>query len=205
MCIRDRQGPDCQTSVRPSALSELTWCITVASVCMRRLRLRSNGDLIPRTLIPTLSVSVSLRSCLLLGCRPTKRASDVWDSATFSSIFLASGFSCSQTLSTPAHTQVTQTVGPQGMPTAQHIAAASGVSYDMNANAFRHFYGYHFAENHKLWDTRITPLSHEQFTQPAGYSHGSVRDQIVHLMSVCLLYTSPSPRDRTRSRMPSSA
>ena len=41
----------------------------------------------------------------------TKRAPDVWDSAAFSSIFLASAFSCSQTLSTPAHTQVTQTVG----------------------------------------------------------------------------------------------
>ena len=26
-----------------------------------------------------------------------------------------------------------------------------------------------------------------------------------HLVPVCLLYTSPSPRDRTRSRMPSSA
>jgi hypothetical protein len=40
----------------------------------------------------------------------TKRAPDVWDSAAFSSIFLASSFSCSQTESTPAHTQVTQTV-----------------------------------------------------------------------------------------------
>ena len=29
-------------------------------------------------------------------------------------------------------------------------------------------------------------------------------DQILHLKG-CLLYTSPSPRDRTRSRMPSSA
>jgi hypothetical protein len=36
----------------------------------------------------------------------------VWDSAAFSSIFLASSFSCSQALSTPAHTQVTQTVSP---------------------------------------------------------------------------------------------
>ena len=27
----------------------------------------------------------------------------------------------------------------------------------------------------------------------------------VELVDVCLLYTSPSPRDRTRSRMPSSA
>ena len=53
----------------------------------------------------------------------------------------------------------------------------------MNANAFRHFYGYHFTENRKIWDTYITSLSQEQFTQPVNYSHGSVRDQIVHLMS----------------------
>ena len=43
----------------------------------------------------------------------TKRALDGWDSAAFSSIFLASSFSCSQALSTPAHTQVTQTVEPK--------------------------------------------------------------------------------------------
>ena len=36
----------------------------------------------------------------------------------------------------------------------------------MNANAFRHFYEYHFAENRKIWDRYITPLSQEQFTQP---------------------------------------
>ncbi len=54
----------------------------------------------------------------------------------------------------------------------------------MNANAFRHFYDYHFTENRKIWDRYVTPLSHEQFTQHVDYSHGSVRDQIVHLMSV---------------------
>ncbi len=54
----------------------------------------------------------------------------------------------------------------------------------MNANAFRHFYDYHFTENRKIWDSYVTPLSHEQFTQEVAYSHGSVRDQIVHLMSV---------------------
>ena len=54
----------------------------------------------------------------------------------------------------------------------------------MNANAFRHFYDYHFAENRKIWNTCITRLSLEQFTQAVDYSHGSVRDQIVHLMSV---------------------
>jgi uncharacterized damage-inducible protein DinB len=53
----------------------------------------------------------------------------------------------------------------------------------MNANAFRHFYEYHFAENRKICDSYITPLSREQFLQHVDYSHGSVRDQIVHLLS----------------------
>ena len=30
-------------------------------------------------------------------------------------------------------------------------------------------------------------------------------DKAMHILRSCLLYTSPSPRDRTRSRMPSSA
>ena len=53
----------------------------------------------------------------------------------------------------------------------------------MNADAFRHFYDYHFAENHKLWDLCARELSYAQFTQPVNYSHGSARDQIVHLIS----------------------
>jgi len=53
----------------------------------------------------------------------------------------------------------------------------------MNANAFRKFYDYHFAENRKIWDACIPSLSYEQFTQNTNYSHGSVRNQIVHLMS----------------------
>ena len=54
----------------------------------------------------------------------------------------------------------------------------------MNADAFRHFYNYHFGMNRHIWDTYVTSLSDEQFTQNVGYSHGSVRNQIVHLMSV---------------------
>jgi uncharacterized damage-inducible protein DinB len=53
----------------------------------------------------------------------------------------------------------------------------------MNADAFRHFYDYHFAENRKIWDRYVTLLSDAQFTQAVTYSHGSVRDQVVHLMS----------------------
>lgn len=51
----------------------------------------------------------------------------------------------------------------------------------MNANAFRHFYNYHFAENRKVWE-HVASLSFEQFTQAVDYSHGSVRDQVVHLI-----------------------
>lgn len=54
----------------------------------------------------------------------------------------------------------------------------------MNADAFRHFFNYHFSENRSTWDKYITSLSDEQFTQDVGYSHGSVRNQIVHLMNV---------------------
>ena len=53
----------------------------------------------------------------------------------------------------------------------------------MNADAFRQFYEYHFTENRKIWDRYVVPLSQEQFTRAADYSRGSVRDQIVHVMS----------------------
>ncbi|MBZ0293306.1 MAG: DinB family protein [Anaerolineae bacterium] len=52
----------------------------------------------------------------------------------------------------------------------------------MNADAFRQFYDYHFTENRKIWDTYIMSLSQDQFAQDAGYSHGSIRNQIVHLI-----------------------
>jgi uncharacterized damage-inducible protein DinB len=64
-----------------------------------------------------------------------------------------------------------------------HFVAQRGVSFDMYADAFRHFYDYHFAENRKIWDRYVTELTPEQFTQAVDYSHGSVRDQLVHLMS----------------------
>ena len=53
----------------------------------------------------------------------------------------------------------------------------------MNANAFCQFYDYHFSENRKTWDSYVMQLSDEQFTQPVDYSRGSVRAQILHLIS----------------------
>jgi uncharacterized damage-inducible protein DinB len=51
----------------------------------------------------------------------------------------------------------------------------------MNADAFRHFYNYHFAENRKIWE-HVASLTFEQFTQAVDYSRGSVRSQLVHLI-----------------------
>ena len=54
----------------------------------------------------------------------------------------------------------------------------------MNADAFRHLFDYHFAVNRRIWDEYVAPLSPEQFAQPVGYSHGSVQDQLWHLIQV---------------------
>ena len=54
----------------------------------------------------------------------------------------------------------------------------------MNADAFRHVYEYHFAENRNLWDAYVSQLSDDQFAHSSPYSHGSVREQIIHLINV---------------------
>ncbi|MFN8419467.1 MAG: DinB family protein [Anaerolineae bacterium] len=54
----------------------------------------------------------------------------------------------------------------------------------MNAQAFRHFYDYHFYEYRKLWKVYITSLPQELFIKDADYSLGSVRNHIIHLINV---------------------
>ena len=44
-----------------------------------------------------------------------------------------------------------------------------------------------------------------RFNDPSGHSSVFETTHIISSKYTCLLYTSPSPRDRTRSRMPSSA
>ena len=55
----------------------------------------------------------------------------------------------------------------------------------------------------------ISPLNGEEVSSPVairfGLSGMGVAPAGVDKPNTCLLYTSPSPRDRTRSRMPSSA
>jgi uncharacterized damage-inducible protein DinB len=54
----------------------------------------------------------------------------------------------------------------------------------MHANDIRILYDYHFAINRKVWEAAIVPLSEEKFLQPLGYSVGSIRNQMVHLMDI---------------------
>jgi uncharacterized damage-inducible protein DinB len=61
----------------------------------------------------------------------------------------------------------------------------------MNANAIRHFYGYHFSENRNLWNQCVESLTFEQLTQQVDYSHGSILNQLVHIMSVDNTWFSP--------------
>ena len=57
------------------------------------------------------------------------------------------------------------------------------------------------AEATKIRSSYLVALEEEDFERLPGptYARGFLRSYS------CLLYTSPSPRDRTRSRMPSSA
>ena len=50
--------------------------------------------------------------------------------------------------------------------------------------------------------TRRSPFQHAPLET---YLNTTARDEDIYAVNSCLLYTSPSPRDRTRSRMPSSA
>ena len=62
------------------------------------------------------------------------------------------------------------------------------------------------------FDDKVTSIAFQTATLPATvgvmeigeYEFGTSEFETMSVVS-CLLYTSPSPRDRTRSRMPSSA
>ena len=59
--------------------------------------------------------------------------------------------------------------------------------------------------NSGRWTKDQLKLAFHLYCQlPFGKLH-SKNPEIIELAKICLLYTSPSPRDRTRSRMPSSA
>jgi uncharacterized damage-inducible protein DinB len=54
----------------------------------------------------------------------------------------------------------------------------------MNADGFRQLYDYHFTVNRRIWDKCVVGLTDEQFERDLGYSHGSIHNQMVHMMSI---------------------
>jgi hypothetical protein len=65
--------------------------------------------------------NLSLQNQTPFKMRPTKRAADVWESAPFSSSFLAWIFFCFQVESPPTHTRLTQTVGQPSAKTKSSL------------------------------------------------------------------------------------
>ena len=57
--------------------------------------------------------------------------------------------------------------------------------------------------NSASFDAATTAYTTSNEVSGTGYSAGG--GTLTNVTPTCLLYTSPSPRDRTRSRMPSSA
>ena len=60
-------------------------------------------------------------------------------------------------------------------------------------------------ENRELFETEAPPQGHQARFEERLAKSGLKRKRPGVKYLICLLYTSPSPRDRTRSRMPSSA
>ena len=60
-------------------------------------------------------------------------------------------------------------------------------------------------QDHDIGVTGVMTGGAQQFITPLSLSALTGERVFTDLFSLCLLYTSPSPRDRTRSRMPSSA
>ena len=61
-----------------------------------------------------------------------------------------------------------------------------------------------YPSQHGAWSLG-TKLSEDEHTVGENFSDAGYQTALVGKAHPCLLYTSPSPRDRTRSRMPSSA
>ena len=58
----------------------------------------------------------------------------------------------------------------------------------------------------ELWIERLRQeISRDDIAKAVGRCKDTIKDWEYGRFVPCLLYTSPSPRDRTRSRMPSSA
>ena len=87
-------------------------------------------------------------------------------------------------------------------------AAISSVLASKGLAAVRDFSSIDNAPEEKERGITINTSHIEYETEKRHYAHVDCpghADYVKNMVTGCLLYTSPSPRDRTRSRMPSSA
>ena len=94
--------------------------------------------------------------------------------------------------------------GPMGLPAkGGHL-----IEYDWDGNlVWEHHDQYHHHDGRRLSNGNSMYIAWDPFddalaARVRGGLPGTEKDGVIY---GCLLYTSPSPRDRTRSRMPSSA
>ena len=95
-------------------------------------------------------------------------------------------------------------VGPVGCGKSSLLSAVLGEMYKLEGRintrvSFSVLVAHHPKANRKKIKVIFVQGSMAYVPQEAWIQNATLRDNI------CLLYTSPSPRDRTRSRMPSSA
>ena len=64
---------------------------------------------------------------------------------------------------------------------------------------------YHGPEGIRTISERVSQLAKNFADKLKQSGYEIYSDHFFDTVTICLLYTSPSPRDRTRSRMPSSA
>ena len=94
------------------------------------------------------------------------------------------------------------------------------MSFELSREQYTSLYGPTTGDAIRLADTELFAQIEQDLTTPGeeavfgggkvvrdgmGQNGQLVRDVGIPDTVICLLYTSPSPRDRTRSRMPSSA
>ena len=77
------------------------------------------------------------------------------------------------------------------------------VLLENEAGALSRVVGLFAQRNYNIETLTVAPTEDQTLSRLTLTTHGDDRE--IEQITNCLLYTSPSPRDRTRSRMPSSA
>ena len=89
-----------------------------------------------------------------------------------------------------------------GQPDLTDLKKDFRIINQQRANQFRSMNGK--TVSYTEWTLALSPLTTGDLIIPSLEFNGQKSQEIKVSVNTCLLYTSPSPRDRTRSRMPSS-